>query len=67
MPATASDGFDGPVPELSASKILEAVRQGKTVDYDDSGNRRVAIVVEQFDLIAVVDEQDQVVITVWRP
>lgn len=53
-------------PELTAIAIVGALTTGKVVGYDSRGNRKVSFEIEGIALIAVVDEDDGVIVTLWR-
>lgn len=40
---------------------------GETAGYDSRGNRKVVVEVAGVALVLVVDERQQLVVTIWRP
>ena len=53
-------------PELTESRVLEALGSAGSLGEDIKGNRRMSIRIADMLLVVVVDEANQVVVTIWR-
>lgn len=52
-------------PEVTEQRLVEMLPRGETEGYDNRGNRRVWVRLDEVVLRVVIDERDGVVITVW--
>jgi len=46
--------------------IVGALPTGETLGYDERGNRRVEVSLGGLSVVVDVDEEDDVVVTLWR-
>lgn len=53
-------------PELTESGVLEALGSARSLGEDVKGNHRMSVRVAGKLLVAVVDETNQIVVTIWR-
>lgn len=53
-------------PAVTEEALLHAVAEGQELGRDQRGNVRVAVEVAGVRLTAVVDPDDELVITLWR-
>ncbi len=52
-------------PDLTEQRLLEALGSASELGEDVKGNRRMSIRLDEM-LVVVVDEANQVVVTIWR-
>jgi hypothetical protein len=50
---------------VTAEAVLERLPDAETLRYDERGNRRAGIQVGTTNLMIVIDESSQTVITLW--
>jgi hypothetical protein len=53
-------------PDLTEQRLLEALGSASELSEDVKGNRRMSIRLDGMLLVVVVDEANQVVVTIWR-
>lgn len=53
-------------PDLTEPRVLEALGSARLLGEDIKGNRRMSIRIAEILLVVVVDETDQIVVTIWR-
>lgn len=53
-------------PDLTEPRVLEALGSARVLGEDIKGNRRMSIRIAEILLVVVVDEADQIVVTIWR-
>jgi hypothetical protein len=51
---------------LTEPRVLEALGSARVLGEDIKGNRRMSIRIAEILLVVVVDETDQIVVTIWR-
>lgn len=51
---------------LDENDLIEALAQGTTIGRDARDNRQVRVAIEGLGLILVVDEEAEMVVTIWR-
>lgn len=54
------------LPTLSELAIAEAIRSGRERGRDSAGNLKVAVHVGSSNLVIVLDETQDLVITIWK-
>ncbi|MGH2675247.1 MAG: hypothetical protein ACRDH1_07535 [Actinomycetota bacterium] len=52
-------------PEVSTAALLEALPRAEALGYDDRGNLQTRVLIGATEIVAVVDESEGVVITLW--
>ncbi len=52
-------------PGVTAAALEQALPGASTIGYDDRGNRKARVVVDGVTLTVVVDEERDVVVTMW--
>ena len=52
-------------PAVTNRRLLEALPVAETLGYDDRGNRRARVMIENTEVTVVVDETEDAVITLW--
>jgi len=52
-------------PAVSEQSVTEALGEGRTLGYDDRGHRRVLIEAGSTEIVVVIDEEAELVITLW--
>jgi hypothetical protein len=53
-------------PDLTEPRVLEALGSARLLGEDLKGNRRMSVRIADVLLVVVVDEPNQVVVTIWR-
>jgi hypothetical protein len=53
-------------PDLTEPRVLEALGSARVLGVDIKGNRRMSVRIAEILLVVVVDEANQVVVTIWR-
>ncbi|MDP9225189.1 MAG: hypothetical protein M3P18_15340 [Actinomycetota bacterium] len=53
-------------PDLAEVELLAAIDRGASIGRDVRDNQHVAVEVGGVQLVLVVDESEQIVITMWR-
>jgi hypothetical protein len=54
------------VSAVTETDVVAAIDSGETIGRDVKGNRHIAAVMNGVRLVLVVDEERQLVITMWR-
>lgn len=52
-------------PGATPEAVLKAVPRGETIGYDDRENRKARVMIGDARLTVVIDEANEVVVTIW--
>jgi hypothetical protein len=65
MHAIACDGFGRGHPDVTNERLLEKLPGAWTARYDEHGSRRARLSVGAVQLMVVIDEVTETIVTVW--